>query len=707
MKLSIRLPLYHGIVIILFILTLFLAVFIFQEMDRLNNQKIILDSLHSNVLILNDELSLLLYKPQIPSVGYFNLSQQLFQLDRIMQELRDNQERTRRNTSYRERTDIVIKQWDNLEETYMIPLQDEMKNFKPLAGYYSFNLYGMKKSLALFSQEEDQELFLKLQTILDLIDGLQTKISINLASVTETTSAMVTREVDQFSRRMIRNAAIATAAMLGLSLILAWYLSHSISESIRRLDDAISEVATGNFHYTLQGSEIDEFKEIAKGFNTLTEMLWFRLDSLKDIMRDVGSAVENRESAEELYTLILELAIDSTEADSAVLLLYDEELRGLRMGGHLGYFPPPLNIPQSVKIKRETIREWFNTTTIPTTGNLLGEACMRGSSFYIHDNESQKVFPENCDPGSSSFIGSSIILSLGSSEKKFGVIGLAKTNPGERFNDLDFTYMKSFANFVTITLDNFEKYQELVKKHEINREIEVAAEIQSTLLPNRMPPMKGTRIAAFSHAAKGVSGDYYDVFTLDRDRTAVIICDVSGKGIPASLFMVMFRTVLRTISSPGMNASETLTALNREISGNFQSGTFATASLLILNHSKNTISYSNGAHHPLYIHRNGSKSFVRFDTDGLPLGIDIRAEYGHKQIRVEPGDYLFLFTDGLTEARNDKGEELGTGRLLKYASQYTDKSPDRMKDIIEELLIGFEGEAGQHDDETFLAIQIG
>ncbi|MBN2627613.1 MAG: SpoIIE family protein phosphatase [Spirochaetales bacterium] len=707
MKLSVRLPLYHSLAVLLFILSLGLAIFIFQEMDRLNNQKILLDNLHSNVLILNDELTMLQYKPQIPSVGYFKLSQQIYQIERIINELKANQERSRGETSYKENTDIIIHQWDSLGKTYMDPLQEEMRNFKPLAGYYYFTLYGMKRSLMLFSLDEDQELFLKLQTILDLVGGLQTKITINLAIATESTAEMVGKEIDQFSRKMLRNAAIATAVMFGLSLILAWYLSHSISESIKKLDKAISEVASGNFHYSLQSSDIDEFKEIAQGFNTLTEMLWFRLDSLKDIMRDVGSAVENRESASELYTLVLELAIDSTEADSAVLLLYDEDENGLRVAEHLGYFPPPMTVPQLVRVKRDTIKEWFNSTLIPMEGNILGDSCSRGSSFYIHDNESQRVFPENSDRSTSNFISSSIILSLGSAEEKIGAIGLVKTTPGAFFNDLDYTYMKSFANFVTITLDNFEKYQELVKKHEINREIEVAAEIQNTLLPGKMPPMKGTKIAAFSHAAKGVSGDYYDVFTLDKERTAVIICDVSGKGIPASLFMVMFRTVLRTISAPQMNAAQILTALNSEISGNFQSGTFATASLLIMNHRDNTISYSNGAHHPLYIYRNSKKSFVRFDTDGLPLGIDMRAEYGHKQIRVEGGDYLFLFTDGLTEARNMDGEELGTGRLLKYASQYTDKSPDRMKEVVEELLAGFEGEAGQHDDETFMAIRIG
>ncbi len=195
MKLSVRLPLYHSLAVLLFILSLGLAIFIFQEMDRLNNQKILLDNLHSNVLILNDELTMLQYKPQIPSVGYFKLSQQIYQIERIINELKANQERSRGETSYKENTDIIIHQWDSLGKTYMEPLQEEMRNFKPLAGYYYFTLYGMKRSLMLFSLDEDQELFLKLQTILDLVGGLQTKITINLAIATESTAEMVGKEI--------------------------------------------------------------------------------------------------------------------------------------------------------------------------------------------------------------------------------------------------------------------------------------------------------------------------------------------------------------------------------------------------------------------------------------------------------------------------------------------------------------------------------
>lgn len=693
------------IIIILFSLSLSLAIFIFQQIDHLSQQSTLLYALENDIYHLRDEINLISYKPQSINASYYALNDKVKLVQKQVVMIRENL-LSRKDRTGLSATLELIALWDELYLDELGPLLSEMNSLDPLLGYYQLSQYGLRGSLTFAQINRDDPLVSILDSLLQSIDRLHPRIGINLVDETHRATERLNREIEVYGSTMIRYALIAMGIMFVISIAIAWYLSHSIGKNIKNLDTAIAQVARGNFQHIMESGRGDEFQEIARDFNTLTEMLWFRLDTLKDLMRDVSQAIENESSTEELHTLILELAIDSTGADSAIIMLFDEKEKGLVMGKQLGYFPPPLELPQSVRMKQETMQNWLNTSTVPLTGNILGETAVRGSFLYIHDNENQRVLPHNHDKDSINFIGSAIFLGLRTSDKRLGVIGLAKTSPRSFFNDLDFTYMKSYANFVTITLDNFAKYQRLIEKHEINREIEVAAEIQSTLLPEKMPPMKNTRIAAFSHAAKGVSGDYYDVFSLDNMRTAVVICDISGKGIPASLFMVMFRTVLRTVAKPDMNSSEILTAVNREIFANFQSGTFATASLLIINHFEHTISYSNGAHHPLYIYRSGKKGFVKFDTEGLPLGIDMRGAYGHNQIRVSTGDYLFLFTDGLTEARNTKGEELGTGRLLKFASQYVDKSPERMVEMIGEMLEKFKGKADQHDDETFLAVRI-
>lgn len=124
-------------------------------------------------------------------------------------------------------------------------------------------------------------------------------------------------------------------------------------------------------------------------------------------------------------------------------------------------------------------------------------------------------------------------------------------------------------------------YQELVNKSELYREIKIAADIQSNLLPVRIPESKVFEVSAYSHAAKGVSGDYYDVFRLSGDKIAVLICDVVGKGVPAALLMVMIRTIIRLVSSSKRNAEQILTILNKGITNRVEVDQFATMSIII------------------------------------------------------------------------------------------------------------------------------
>jgi len=519
-------------------------------------------------------------------------------------------------------------------------------------------------------------------------------------------SLLTSDKVEGLLQIMRRVSILLALLTFGVGIIIGLILARNISRNLVILDKSIGQVASGDLDFTIKTIGNDEFQQIGENFNHLTNTLWFRLDSLKDLMRDLGSSVEDDTDQKTLLDTVLELSIDSTGAESGIILLYNEENNHLQVEAMMGDFPPPVKIPASVMMNESYVQEWFMRYPMKMGETLIGEAAQRKTHFFVRDNLQQKLFPENLKPESSLFISSAIVLPLMNEDSILGVMVLGKNSLRQYFTELDYTFMKSYARFVTITLDNFRKYQEVVHKHELNREIGVAAEIQKTLLPGRMPPMKTLRIAAYSDAAKGVSGDYYDVFPLNKNKMAIIICDVSGKGIPASLFMVMIRTVIRTVSSPSMNAAQILEKVNQQITGNFRTGTFATISLLVVDQKKYEISYANGAHHPLYLYRARSKKFLMFDADGLPLGIDIHASFGHKRIKIEKNDYLLLFTDGLPEARNALGEELSTNRLLKQALKYKDKNPGMLKDGVRDYLKRFCKGTKQHDDETFVAIKV-
>ena len=509
--------------------------------------------------------------------------------------------------------------------------------------------------------------------------------------------------VERFSGTLFITAVIIAIVIQTGGAFIGLQFSRRFSRNIEELERNLARVANGNFDVNLDIHSGDEFEEISRHFNVLTQDLWMRLESMKDMMRDIGSSTGEDVDLGQLEEFMLELAIDNTGADAGLLMEVQDGM--LVLNKTQGYFPPPMALPPMVASKREYVTEWFTSHRIARGEGLLGQILTTGEPRFVRSNSDGEL-PDNADPESDLYLNSAIFIPLVISGVTKGVLALALTSVGALFTDLDYSYMRSYGEFISMTMDNMYKYFELVKSHQINREIEVAADIQKTLLPEKMPVLSGAEVAAFSDAAKGVSGDYYDIFDLGDGKTALVICDVAGKGVPASLLMIMIRTIIRSISSPEKRSDQIMTELNRAITGRMGADRFATISIAILDTDKGVVSYTNGAHHPLYILRGDSGSYRLFDTDGLPLGIDINASFGHKKIRVKSNDYLVLFTDGLPEARNPEGEEMGTERLLRFVARFADQPPRelarRVKDYVDDFTTGL-----QHDDQTFVALKVG
>jgi len=527
--------------------------------------------------------------------------------------------------------------------------------------------------------------------------SLKNSIISNITVPTERFISDLGIEIERFSSRLYRITIAISIIIQTAGVLFVLLYTRDFSRNTIKLEKTMAKVAGGNFNIKLDIRSGDEFENISRHFNTLTQDLWNRIESMKDMMRDIGSVSGEEADINELEDYILELAIDNTGADAGIFMRVEDGL--LVMRKVQGFFPPPMPLPQNVSI------DWFNKHRITSGEGILGQILATGEPRFVRNNNEGEL-PDNSDPGSDIYINSAIFIPLSVSGTMLGVLALALTRRKSVFTDMDYAYMRSYGEFIALTLDNMQKYHELLRSHQVSREIEVAADIQKTLLPERLPNLNNAEVAAFSDAAKGVSGDYYDVFDLGEGKTAVIICDVSGKGVPASLLMIMIRTIIRSISSPEKHSNQIMTELNRAVTGRMGSDRFATISIIILDAKKGVVSYSNGAHHPLYILRGETGKYRMFDTDGLPLGIDINASFGHKKIRIRKNDYLVLFTDGLPEARNADGEELGTDRLLRFIARHADQNPRelsrRVKDYIEDFTSG-----AKHDDQTFVTLKVG
>jgi sigma-B regulation protein RsbU (phosphoserine phosphatase) len=245
----------------------------------------------------------------------------------------------------------------------------------------------------------------------------------------------------------------------------------------------------------------------------------------------------------------------------------------------------------------------------------------------------------------------------------------------------------------------------------MKRDLQIAREIQTWLLPNDPPAIPGIEVAFQTRPANTVAGDYYDVFTRpgripEEDRVLLAVADVAGKSIPAAMLMATFQASLRTLSVTRSSLPELIGSINRYACTNSQGGLrFTTAFLAELDPRTRTLTYINAGHNqPMLCRKSGA--LERLDQGGLPIGIHADASYQLGSVLLAPGDWLVIFTDGVVEAMNTRGDEYGEPRLLATIAGGSSATPAEMMRRLLADLDGFVGNTPQHDDVTCLLVKV-
>jgi phosphoserine phosphatase RsbU/P len=273
------------------------------------------------------------------------------------------------------------------------------------------------------------------------------------------------------------------------------------------------------------------------------------------------------------------------------------------------------------------------------------------------------------------------------------------------FVDLEATIQK--------TIDELKILRQARQDHDhlvsIQRDLDIARDIQQSILPKVFPPFPGRKefdLYASMTAAKSVGGDFYDFFLIDHDRLGVVIGDVSGKGVPAAIFMAVSRTLMRATAIKGLPPKECMQYVNTLLSDESTSSMFVTIFYGILNIGTGEFEYCNGGHNPPYIISNGQAKQLEL-TNGMALGIIEEISYESKTITLKPSDVLFLYTDGVTEAMN-KGEELySDSRLERLLITLQTASVGEMIHSVVGNVHEYSKEVEQSDDITVLALRYG
>ena len=246
------------------------------------------------------------------------------------------------------------------------------------------------------------------------------------------------------------------------------------------------------------------------------------------------------------------------------------------------------------------------------------------------------------------------------------------------------------------------------EKERISVELHMATQIQEAMLPNIFPAFPDRPefdIYATMEPAKEVGGDFYDFFLIDEDHLCMVVADVSGKGVPAALFMMASKIILSSCAMLGNSAAEILTRTNEAICSNNREEMFITVWLGILEISTGTLTAANAGHeYPVLKKPEGGFRLVK-DRHGLVIGGMEGMRYREYTCQIEPGTKLFLYTDGLPEATNGAGEMFGTERMLTALNRKPDAPPDLVLKHVRAAVGEFVREAEQFDDLTMLCIE--
>ncbi|MFQ5822540.1 MAG: SpoIIE family protein phosphatase [bacterium] len=265
--------------------------------------------------------------------------------------------------------------------------------------------------------------------------------------------------------------------------------------------------------------------------------------------------------------------------------------------------------------------------------------------------------------------------------------------------------------FSDITQKFRESQKNLADQERLQKEMQVAQEIQQTLLPMEFPELEGYEIASYYEAAKEVGGDYYDFVEVDKDSLGIAVADVSGKGVPGSLVMTMIRTALRTEARGVKDAAEVLSRVNTFVSGDIKKGMFVTIFYLIIDSKKRRLNYASAGHNPMILYRGSTKKTYYLNPKGFPIGIqlpqrDIFRNYIESDtIQLAEDDILLVYTDGITEAMNSRRELLGEERLLKILREFGHLPVNSFVDKLKEGIYSFTEGSPQFDDITLVAIK--
>jgi serine phosphatase RsbU (regulator of sigma subunit) len=270
--------------------------------------------------------------------------------------------------------------------------------------------------------------------------------------------------------------------------------------------------------------------------------------------------------------------------------------------------------------------------------------------------------------------------------------------------EADLRFCQMYLNNFLFSMERNEQQREY---QSIQQELSIASQIQSDLLPVEYPEMPGWQMSFSLQSAGDLSGDFFDLIPLGESQIGFLIADVAGKGLGAALYMTLCRTLIRTFAKDYVRRPDLVIAeTNLRLLEDARDALFVTAFYGVLDFERNELVYANAGHNPPFLLNGGNQEKARvLPLTGLPIGIDAEESWGVEEIKLDQGDFLFLYSDGIPDATNMENETFGNQRLLEYLQAHREEPANVIQDGLLDSVADFSAGAAQFDDMTLLILQ--
>lgn len=428
-------------------------------------------------------------------------------------------------------------------------------------------------------------------------------------------------------------------------------------------------------------------------------------------LHDLGVALEKDHSSNRLKRKIVQGVVKVLRAKGGALYMLDDTQQFLVPKFVSSECPLLIGLPAEMAAKilgdEQALVSYVKLCKVPVKEGLLGKVLSSGVAQSVPDVKEHEAFRDALVPYTGDV--AAMVSPLRYAGRDIGVIAVARDHTDEKFSENEYLLFQAAAEQAGFALGNALVHQEAGEKRKIDDELRTAREVQGILLPDCRPQISGYRVVGLNQPARVISGDYYDYIPLNDGRWAVVVADVSGKGIAAGLLMAMCRSVLRAELKRDGDAFLAVSRLNRQIYHDIREDSFISLAVYVINENDGKVQLVRAGHDKAPLLRKGESEPEWIKPPGMAIGLDEGDVFDRVtqvyEFEMFAGDSLLIYTDGVTEAHNAKEEEFGVGRMVDVMREAHALGAENLVGKMIEAVKKFVGRTSQADDITMIAVE--